>query len=341
MTTTGAGRARPGTGPVRSGTTATRSGGTATPSGPIPPARPGVRRRRRREATSALLFISPWIIGFLVFTLWPILQSAWLSMTDYDVLHAARWVGWDNYVELFRDPKVALSLGNTVLFTVLEVPAHVLVSLVLALLLARAGRASGFFRTVFFLPKMTPAVAVGALFLLVFNGQDGLVNRALALVGIDGPAWTTDPAWVKPGLVIMSLWTVGASVVIFLAALRAVPSDLLEAATLDGAGAWQRTLRVTLPLISPSIFFVTVVTTIASFQTFTESYTAFFGASSSAYGNDAALFYVIYLFQQGFEYLHMGFASAMAWVLFLIILAVTIVQIRVSRRLVHYEAGDA
>lgn len=318
----------------------------ATPPGaerptPAPPARPGVRRRRRREATSALLFISPWIVGFLVFTLWPILQSAWLSMTDYDVLHAARWVGWDNYVELFQDPKVALSLGNTVLYTVLEVPAHVLVSLALALLLARAGRSSGFFRTVFFLPKMTPAVAVGALFLLVFNGQDGLVNRALALVGIDGPAWTTDPAWVKPGLVIMSLWTVGASVVIFLAALRAVPTDLLEAATLDGAGPWQRTLRVTLPLISPTVFFVTVVTTIASFQTFTESYTAFFGASSSAYGNDAALFYVIYLFQQGFEYLHMGFASAMAWVLFVIILAVTIVQIRVSRRLVHYEGGDA
>lgn len=301
--------------------------------------RPGTKRARRREATAAVLFISPWIVGFLVFTLWPILQSAFLSMTDYDVLHAARWVGWDNYVQLVEDPKVAMSMGNTLLFTVLEVPAHVVVSLGLALLLDRAGRASGFFRTVFFLPKMTPAVAVGALFLLVFNGQDGLVNKALGLVGIDGPAWTTDPAWVKPGLVIMSLWTVGASVVIFLAALRAVPRDLLEAATLDGAGPWARTRRVTLPLISPTVFFVTVVTTIAAFQTFTESYTAFFGASSSAYGNDAALFYSIYLFQQGFQYLHMGFASAMAWALFLVILAVTLVQIRISRRLVHYEGG--
>lgn len=303
-------------------------------------ARPGARRARRRETRNALLFISPWIVGFLVFTLWPVLQSAWLSMTDYDVLHAARWVGWDNYAELFQDPKVAMSMGNTLLFTVLEVPTHVVVSLLLALLLDRAGRTSGFFRTVFFLPKMTPAVAVGALFLLVFNGQDGLVNRALGLVGIDGPAWTTDPAWVKPGLVLMSLWTVGASVVIFLAALRAVPRDLLESATLDGAGPWARTRSITLPLISPSIFFVTVVSTIAAFQTFTESYTAFFGASSSAYGNDAALFYAIYLFQQGFEYLHMGFASAMAWVLFLVVLVVTLVQVRVSRRLVHYEGGE-
>jgi multiple sugar transport system permease protein len=306
-----------------------------------PAIRPGLRRERRRNTVAALLFISPWIIGFLVFTLWPILDSAFLSMTDYDVLHAATWVGFDNYVTLFQDPKVALSLRNTIVFTVLQVPLHVVVSIALALLLDRAGRASGFFRTVFFLPKMTPAVAVGALFLLVFNGQNGLVNRTLALVGIDGPSWTTDPAWVKPGLVIMSLWTVGSSVIIFLAALRAVPQDLLEAATLDGAGGWKRTTHVTLPLISPSIFFVTVVTTIASFQTFTESYTAFFGAANSAYGNDAALFYVIYLFQQGFQYLHMGLASAMAWVLFAIVLVITLVQIRVSRRFVHYEGSDA
>ncbi|MGV9768845.1 carbohydrate ABC transporter permease [Microbacterium sp. NPDC003461] len=207
------------------------------------------------------------------------------------------------------------------------------------MLLNRAGRASGFFRTVFFLPKMTPPVAVGILFLLLFNGQNGVINGALGAVGIDGPSWTTDPAWVKPGLVIMSLWTVGSSVLILLAALRGVPEELYESATLDGAGGWRRFLSVTLPMISPAVFFIVVVNTIAALQTFDEAYTAFFGAGNSTYSNDAALFYVIYLFQQAFEFLHMGYASAMAWVLFVVIMAITAVQMVLSRRLVHYEGA--
>ncbi|WP_261167004.1 carbohydrate ABC transporter permease [Microbacterium sp. Marseille-Q6965] len=293
----------------------------------------------RRESLAAFGFLSPWLIGFAVFTAWPIIYSGYLSLTDYDVINDPNFVGFHNYQELFEDPKVSLALANTLVFTALQVPLYVAVSLALALLLNRAGRASGFFRTVFFLPKMTPPVAVGILFLLLFNGQNGVINGALGAVGIDGPSWTTDPGWVKPGLVIMSLWTVGSSVLILLAALRGVPEELYESATLDGAGAWRRFVSVTLPMISPAVFFIVVVNTISGLQTFDEAYTAFFGAGNSTYSNDAALFYVIYLFQQAFEFLHMGYASAMAWVLFVVIMAITAVQMVLSRRLVHYEGA--
>ncbi len=316
---------------------------TSTPVGVREPADPrrGPRRRAaRRNTRSALLFLSPWLIGFAVFTAWPLIYSAYLSFTDYDVINDPNLVGISNYVELFEDPKIALALGNTALFTAVQVPLYVVVSLALALLLQQAGRASGFFRTMLFLPKMTPPVAIGILFLLLFNGQNGLINSLLRSVGIDGPAWTTDPAWVKPGLIVMSLWTVGASVIILLAALHNVPAELYESARMDGAGFWRQAWSITIPLISPAIFFIVIVNTIAGLQTFDEAYTAFFGSGNTTYSNDAALFYVIYLFQQAFEFLHMGYASAMAWILFGIIMAVTAVQLIVSRRLVYYE-GEA
>lgn len=305
-----------------------------------PVRRPGQRKADRRELRGALLFLSPWILGFLVFTLWPVLYSGYLSLTDYDVLTDPEFVGLENYERMAQDPKVRLALWNTFYYTVLHVPLLVVVSLALALLLNQAGRSAGFFRTAFFLPKMTPPVAVGILLLLLFNGQDGLVNTVLGWFGIDGPNWTTDPDWVKPGIVLMSLWAVGSSVIILLAALRGVPQELYDSAKVDGAGFWQRTTRITLPMISGTIFFIVVVNTIASFQTFTEAYTAFFGSGNTTYSNDAALFYVIYLFRQAFEFLDMGYASALAWLLFVIILAVTVIQLRVSKRFVFYEGED-
>jgi multiple sugar transport system permease protein len=314
---------------------------TALPvSDPDPARRRARRRASRRNTLSALLFLSPWLVGFLIFTLWPLIYSAYLSLTDYDVINDPNFVGFDNYVELFQDPKVAQALGNTFFFTFIQVPLYVVVSLALALLLNRAGRSAGFFRTMFFLPKMTPPVAVGILFLLLFNGQNGLINTVLGTIGIHGPAWTTDPAWVKPGLILMSLWTVGASVIILLAALQNVPEELYESARIDGAGFWRQSLSITLPMISPALFFIIVVNTIAGLQTFDEAYTAFFGAGNTTYSNDAALFYVIYLFQQAFQFLHMGYASAMAWILFFLIMIVTAVQLIVSRRVVYYE-GEA
>lgn len=299
-----------------------------------------LRSRNRRQTRNALLFISPWILGFLIFTLWPILYSGYLSLTDYDVLNDPNFVGLANYRELTQDPRVLLSLRNTLYYAALSVPLHVGIALLLALLLMRARRATGFFRTVFYLPNMTPPVAVGILLLLLFNGHNGLVNAVLGFFGIPGPDWTTDSTWIKPGLVLMSLWTLGGSTIILLAALNNVPRDLYDAALVDGASAWRRFRTVTVPMISGTLFFLVIVNTIAAMQSFTEAYTAYFGAGNTTYSNDAALFYVIYLFRQAFEYLNMGFASAMAWLLFAIIMAITAIQYVVGRKLVFYEGED-
>ncbi len=300
-------------------------------------ARRAQRKFRRRDTRAALLFISPWIIGFLIFTAWPMFYSGYLALTDYDVINDPSFVGWANFERLLEDEKVSLALKNTFIFTVIQVPLYVVVSLALALLLNKAGRASGFFRTAFFLPKMTPPVAVGILLLLLFNGQDGAINGLLGIFGIDGPNWTTDPTWVKPGLILMSLWSVGSSVIILLAALRNVPQELYDSARVDGANFLQQTWKITIPMISGALFFIFIVNTIAGFQTFTEAYTAFFGSGNTTYSNDAALFYVIYLFQQAFENLNMGYASALAWLLFVIIMIFTAIQMVVSKRFVYYE----
>jgi len=314
--------------------------GSATSLSGKSSARPPKTRQRTADTRAAWLFISPWLIGFAVFTAWPLIYSAYLSLTDYDVINAPNFVGFANYRQLLDDPKIAKSLGNTFYYTVIQVPLHMLVALALALLLERAGRSSGFFRTAFYLPKMTPPVAVGIMLLLLFNGQSGLVNTVLGWFGLTGPSWTTDPNWVKPGLILMSLWTVGSSVIILLAALRNVPESVYDAATVDGANFLQRTTRITIPMISGALFFLFIVNTIYAFQTFSEAYTAYFGSGNTTYSNDSALFYAIYLFQQGFEFLHMGYASAMAWVLFVMIMIVTGVQLLFSKRFVFYEGSE-
>jgi multiple sugar transport system permease protein len=299
------------------------------------------RPRRTRSARfvehrAAFLFISPWLIGFCVFMLYPVGYTIYLSFTDYDVINDPSFIGLDNYSAIASDPKIRLAMQNTAIFAVLSVPAQLVVALLLALLLQRAGRATGFFRTAFFLPKMTPPVAVGVLVLLLLNGQNGLINEVLGRFGIDGPNWTTDVHWVKPGLALMSLWTVGASVIILLAALNNVPRDLYDAAEIDGAGGWGRFWHITLPGISGAVYFIVVIDTINALQSFTEAYTAFFGSGNTTYSNDAALFYAIYLFQTAFEFLDMGRACAMAVVLFAVIMLVTAVQVLVARRYVHY-----
>jgi multiple sugar transport system permease protein len=300
-------------------------------------ARQAMRRNRRRDTRAALLFISPWLVGFLALTLWPVLYSGYLSLTDYDVFNAPTFVGLENYQTLFSDDTARLAIFNTFYFAVIQVPLQVLISLALALLLNQAGRSSGFFRTAFFLPRMTPPVAIGVLLLLLFNGQSGLINKVLGVFGIDGPAWTTDQNWIKPGLILMSLWSVGSSVIILLAALRNVPAELYDSAKVDGANFWQKTTRITVPMISGALFFVFIINSIDALQSFTEAYTAYFGSGNTTYSNDAALFYSIYLFREAFEFLNMGYASALAWVLFVIILVITLIQLRVSKRFVYYE----
>jgi multiple sugar transport system permease protein len=297
---------------------------------------------RRRETRWAYLFIAPWLIGFLIFYGGPMIASLVLSLTHYDGINAPSFTGLDNYHELMSDPLVAKSLGNTVFYTLLNVPLTVVIGLALAVMLSKVGRLAGFFRTVFYLPAMTPAVAIGVLFLFLLNGQVGLVNEVLSWFGVSGPNWTADPGWIKPGIVIMSLWTLGATVIIYLAALQNVPRELHEAARLDGAGPWTAFRRITLPMMSSAIFFTVIVNTIAALQMFTEVYTMYFGSQGKSAGgtSDAALFYVIYLFQEAFQYLRMGYASALAWLLFVIVLVITIIQVKVGNRFVYYETEE-
>lgn len=294
----------------------------------------------RSETRAAYAFLSPWIIGFLVFTAGPMVASLVLAFTDYSTIGSPKMVGLANFRRMVADPNVSKALFNTFVYTVMYVPTAMVVALGLAMMLIRVGRAAGFFRTVYYLPVMTPPVAAGALFLLLLNGNNGLINDALSLVGLHGPNWTTDPHWVKPGLVLTTVWAVGGTVVIYLAALRDVPQELYEAAAIDGAGGWTKFRRITLPMISPALFFTMIVLTINALQMFDQAYTMFFGNhNQQTYSNDAALFYVVYLFQQAFSYLNMGYASALAWLLFVIIMIITFVQVRVGGRFVHYQGG--
>jgi multiple sugar transport system permease protein len=275
------------------------------------------------------------------------LWSLYLSFTNYGLEQIAGFaeterVGADNYRQLLEDDRIRIALENTFVYTLMTVPTKMIVALALAMILLRIGHAAGVFRTVFYLPDITPPVAIGVLLIMLFNGQSGAVNRGLEAIGIPGPFWTTDPTWIKPGIAIMNIWQVGGTMVIYLAALKGVPQHLYEAAAMDGASAWRRFRTVTLPMISPALFFTFIVLTIAGLQTFAEVYTAYFGGGTGGAGAEApeaALMYAIYLFRQAFEFFDMGFASAMAWLLFAFIMLVTAFQFIVSRRFVFY-AGD-
>jgi multiple sugar transport system permease protein len=316
---------------------------TSTETEPAAARRPRRWRREkynRREAVAGLLFISPWIIGFSVFTVISMTWSLRLSFSDYDLAtNSGEPVGFDNYRLLFTDPKVLTSLGNTFFYALLAVPLEMVLALALASLLASVHRGAGVFRTIFYLPKMTPVVATASVFLLLLNGNIGAINQFLGLFGIPGPQWLTDPAWVKPAIVIMSLWTVAGSMVILLAALQNVPRELYEAAETDGASRTRQFFSITVPLISPTLFFLTIVNTIAALQVFDQAFLLFYRDNTSS-APDAALFYGVYLFQQAFRQFNFGLAAAMAWLLFVIILGITALQMAVGNRLVHYEGGN-
>lgn len=293
----------------------------------------------KREAIAGYLFISPWIIGFLVFTAFSMVYSLYISFSHYSLAtNVARPIGFDNYAELFQDPKVALSLANTLFYAVLAVPGEIVVALLLAMLLDKMSRASGFFRTIYYLPKMTPAVATATVFFLLLNGNTGAVNKFLGLFGIEGPQWLVSPDWIKPSIVIMTLWGVGGTMVIFLAALKSVPTELYEVASIDGAGAFRKFFRITLPMISGAVFFNVIVLSIAAFQVFDQAYVLFWNNQGKS-SPDSALFYAIYIFQQAFQQFNFGFAAAMAWLMFVIILIITFIQVKISNRFVYYE-GD-
>ena len=296
-------------------------------------------RYNRREALAGYLFISPWLLGFLIFTAGAMVYSLYISFSSYNLAtNSARPVGIDNYTNLFEDPRVGVSLVNTLFYVVMAVPLEIVFALILALLLNRVGRGAGAFRVLYYLPKMTPAVATAAVFFLLLNGNSGAINQFLRLFGIPGPQWLVDPAWVKPSIVIMTLWTVAGTMVIFLAALKNVPVELYEVASLDGAGPIRKFFSITLPMISGAMFFNVIVLSIAAFQIFDQAYLLFWRDQSNS-SPEASLFYAIYLFQQAFRQFNFGFAAAMAWLLFVIIMIITLIQVKVGNRFVYYE-GD-
>jgi len=316
---------------------------SATQTAPRPSrARRWISGFGERETRTALLFILPWIFGFLVFQLGPMLFSLYYSFTNYGVqqiagLEPTKTVGLKNYRQLVDDPKVMASLKNTFIYTVMMVPGRLIVALLLAMLLMRVGKLGGVFRTIFYLPTVTPPVAIGVMLVFLFNGTYGIINRGLHVIGIQGPYWTTDPNWIKPSIALMDIWACGATMVVLLAALYAVPQHLYEAASMDGASPLRRFFTITLPMISPALFFMFIILTLYGLQQFTQSYTAYFGPGGTQ--PEAALFYSIYLFRNAFEYFNMGFASAMAWVLFAISMIITGINILASKRFVFYQGG--
>ncbi|WP_210508510.1 carbohydrate ABC transporter permease [Naasia sp. SYSU D00057] len=305
----------------------------------------GTRRKKqrdkynKREALAGYLFVAPWVVGFLIFTLGAMIYSLVISFSDYDLAtDTAVPNGGANYAELFEDPKVMLALGNTLFYAVMAVPLEIAFALFLAMLLNRVGKGAGLFRTLYYLPKMTPSVAAASVFLLLLNGNYGAINRGLALIGIQGPQWLTDPNWVKPSIVLMTLWSVSGTMIIFLAALKNVPRDLYEVASLDGAGKVRQFFNITVPMISGTIFFNVLVLTIAALQVFDQAFLLFWRNQTNA-SPDASLFYAVYLFQQAFRNFNFGFAAAMAWLIFVIIMIITFIQVKFGNRFVYYE-GD-
>jgi len=281
---------------------------------------------------TAWLFISPWVLGFLLFSALPIGLSVYYSFTSYNVFQPPRWIGLANYRALTTDPLFWKALYNTAYYTFLSVPLMMALSLGVALLLNSKLPGMRLFRTVFFLPSVLSGVGVALLWLWIFNPDYGLINLALSYLGIEGPLWLFSPQWSKPAMVIMSLWGMGGVMVINLAGLQSIPPQLYEAARVDGATGWAQFRYVTLPMLSPTLFFNFVTLTIGSFQVFTQAYVMTDGGPVHS-----TLFYVFYLFQTAFESLRMGYASAMAWILFFVIVTVSLIQIAVSRRLVYYE----
>jgi len=288
----------------------------------------------RKEELAFYLFIMPWLVGFAIFTAGPILASLFYSFTFYDVVTPARWVGAQNYADLMKDPLFWQSLKVTAIYSVGSVTTGIIASLAIALLLNRDIHGVAVFRTIFYLPSVISGVAVSLLWMWILNSDFGIINFLLwRLFHIEGPSWLMNRNWVVPSLILMSLWGIGGSIVIYLARLQGIPTELFEAAEIDGASYWSRLANITLPLMTPVIFFNMITGVIGSFQVFTQAYIMTNGGP-----NNASLFYVLYLYRNAFRYWRMGYASAQAWILFLILLVLTALMIYTSKRWVYYDA---
>ncbi len=296
---------------------------------------------KRREAQFGILFASPWLIGFAVFLIYPVLRSIYYAFCDYSVLKTPIWTGLDNFTRLFHDQVFWQSLGNTLYFAFISVPLGTVASLGLAMLLNTKVRGQAWYRTIFFLPSLVPAVPMAVLNLWLFNGEHGIINQTLRqlhffqIFHLKEPNWLGDPAFTKPVLIMMAIWAGGNAMVIYLAGLQEVPKQLYEASEIDGASPWSKTKNVTIPLLSPIILFNVVMAIIGSLQYFTQAYVMFPSGTPAR----STYFYTMYLYDNAFTFQKMGYACAMGWILFLIILVLTLALLKMSQKRVYYEGG--
>jgi multiple sugar transport system permease protein len=302
------------------------------------------KRHRLGDDTSAgILFVMPWIIGFLLFSLYPIVMSAYYSFTDFSTMKAPQWVGFANYIELFHDSRFWVSTFNTLFYVIVSVPLTIILSLVAALLLNLKIHGRAGFRAIFYIPSILPVVAATMVWVWILDPTHGYLNKFLHLFGIGPINWLNNPKYTRISLILMSLWGIGTTIVIFLAAIQDVPVELYEAADLDGAGRFRKFISITMPSISHVILYQIVLAIINGFQYFTQVYVILTAQSGhlmqgAAGGpNDSLLMYPLYLFYNAFTYLKMGMASAMAWILFVIVGVITIILVKTSKKWVDLQ----
>ena len=294
--------------------------------------------RNSKSERAGYLFILPWLLGLLLFTIGPMLFSLLLAFSKWDIITGVKsieWVGVDNFRAIFQDDLFYQSLKVTFVFALVSVPLYQILSLLAAMLLNMRSRGMKLFRLIYFMPSVIPAVAVSMMWVMIFNPEYGILNRALALFGIQGPAWLQDPSYALGALIVMGIWGIGNTIIIYLSGLQGVSEELYEAAELDGAGRLRRFSSITLPMISPTIFFNLIMGIIGGFQYFTQAFVMTNGGPLNS-----TLFYNLYLYNKAFQDYEMGYASALSWILFVIILVFTLLVIRSSSMWVYYQGDD-
>ncbi|MDQ4077997.1 MAG: sugar ABC transporter permease [Chloroflexota bacterium] len=306
------------------------------------PAGPGFLTPARREALTGWLFAMPWILGFLVFTAGPMVFSIYASFTRYNITTPPEWIGLSNYTAIFSDDYFYTSLYNTFWMVIVKLPIVTVASISIAMLLNLDLPFERFFRSIIYLPNVLSGVAAVFLWKWIL-APNGILNRGLDIFGIDGPGWFVNPEWTKPGMVVMGMWWIGGNVLIYLAGLKGIPKVLYEAAEIDGAGDWAKIRHVTLPMLTPTIFFLVITGIIGTFQIFTTAYVLSGTETATGGPGQSMLFYVLYLYNRAFGRLgpagfQMGYASALAWILFIIILVITLIQLKLADRWVFYES---
>jgi multiple sugar transport system permease protein len=307
----------------------------ALPSQPKVRTAKAPRSHRFKRNLEGDLFASPWLIGFFVFTLGPFIAAFWISLHSWDILTPMRFIGINNYKILLADPLFWKSLRVTLVYSFAGLPLQLGLALLLAVLVNGKHFVNYIYRAIFFLPAVSSGVATAILWRWMFNPEFGLINFGIRSVGLPPPPWLSSTDWALPAIILMSLWGVGSTMLIYLAGLQSIPEHLYESASIDGANLWTKFRFITLPMMSSTIFFTFIIGVIGSFQIFTQVYVLTSGGP-----DNSTLFYVLYMYQRSFQAFKMGYASALAWVLFLLILVITLIQFKLAGRWVYYESGE-